>query len=80
VPAPVVLAHIAERRANAALRCNGVAARRENFCDTGGVESSFRQTKCCAQSGATGADDNDVVTVIDEFVIAHAPNPILRIA
>src|SRR5207248_2997097 len=38
VPAPVVLAHIAERGADAALRRDGMAAGREDLADTGGLE------------------------------------------
>ena len=38
VPAPVVLAHIAERGGDAALRRHGVRARREYFGDAGGAQ------------------------------------------
>src|SRR5262245_64856048 len=38
VPAPVVLAHIAERGGDAALRRDGVGARREHLGDAGGLE------------------------------------------
>ena len=80
VPAPVVFAHVAERGADAALRRHGMAARRENLGDAGRVETRLRQPEGRAQAGATGADDDDVVTVIDKFVIAHEPIPMTRIA
>ena len=80
MPAPIVLAHVAERGRNAALRCNRVAARREDLGDTGRVEARIGQTERRAQTGAAGTNDNDVVTVIDKFVIAHAPIPSRKMA
>jgi len=41
VPAPVVFAHIAERGGDAALRCNGMAARWKYFCNAGRAQSFF---------------------------------------
>src|ERR1700751_602876 len=38
VPAPVVLAHIAERGADAALRSDGVATGREHLTNAGGLQ------------------------------------------
>ncbi len=82
VPAPVVLAHVAERGADAALRGHGVAARRKELGDAGGGKSRLRQTQRGAQAGAARADHDDIVGVIDELVCAHAapPNATLRIA
>jgi hypothetical protein len=45
VEAPVVLAHVAERGGNAALRRHGVRAGRENLGDAGGLEALLRQPK-----------------------------------
>ena len=39
VPAPIVVAHIAERGGDAALRRHGMAARREHLGDAGGLEA-----------------------------------------
>ena len=72
VPAPVVLAHVAERRADAALRGDRVAARREHLGDAGGRQPRVREAERRAQTGAAGADDDDVVGVIDELIGAHA--------
>ena len=80
VPAPVVLPHIAERRANAALRRDRVASRRKYLRDTGDLEPRLGKSEGCAKTGATGSDDDDVVAMIDEFVVAHAPTPILKTA
>ncbi len=80
VPAPVVLAHVAERSRDAALRRYRVAAGREHLGDAGRVEAGFRQAEGRTQAGAAGADDDDVITVIDEFVIAHAPIPSFKMA
>ena len=64
VPAPVVLAHIAERGGNAALRCNGVRARRENFGDTGSAQAGLTAPDHRAQTGTAGANNDDVIAVI----------------
>ena len=77
VPAPVVLAHVAERRADAALCGHGVTARREHLGDARGGQARVREPERGAQSGAAGADHDDVVGVIDELIGAHsgaAPN------
>ena len=71
VPAPVVLAHVAERRADAALRRHGVAARRKHLGDAGGRQSGFGKTQRGAQARAARADDQHIVGVVDEFVVAH---------
>ena len=71
----VVLAHIAERRADTALRGYRVAARRKNLGDTRGLEILVRETKGRAQPGTAGANDDHIVIMIDELVVAHAPNP-----
>ena len=68
MPSPVVLAHIAERCGNAALRRDGVRAGREDLGDAGGAQAGFRAADDGAQAGAAGADDDDVVTVIFDRV------------
>ena len=75
MPAPVVLAHVAKRRGDPALRRHRMAARREDLRNAGRVEAGVRQSECGTQAGAARANDDDVVTVIDEFVVAHAPIP-----
>src|SRR5207253_478950 len=64
VPAPVVLAHIAERRADAALRRDGVAARREYLADAGGLEPRSGHSQCRPQTGAAAPDNDDIVGVM----------------
>ena len=68
VPAPVVLAHVAERGRDAALGRHGVAAGREDLADAGGLEAGLGQTQGRAQAGAAGADHDDVVGMVDDFV------------
>src|SRR6185312_5982044 len=91
VPAPVVLAHVAEGRADAALSGHGVAARREELGDACGRESRLRQTQRGPQSRAARSDYDDIVGMVDELVcvarprsrrFSHAapPNATLRIA
>ena len=71
VPAPVVLAHVAERGGNAALRGDGVAARRKYLGQAGGGEPGLGQPEGRAQSRAAGADHHHVIGVVDELVFAH---------
>ena len=75
VPAPVVLAHVGERGADAALRRHRVAARREHLGDAGRREAGLGESQRGAQAGAAGADDDDVVGVIDEGVRGHRRAP-----
>jgi hypothetical protein len=71
MPAPIVVAHVAERRGYAALRSDGMAARREHFGQTGSRQPSFRQTERGAQTRAARADHDHIVCMINEFVFAH---------
>ena len=68
VPAPVVLAHIAERGGDTALGRDRVAAGRENLGDAGGLEAGLAAAERGAQTGAAGADDDDVEGVVGEFI------------
>ena len=68
VPAPVVLAHVAERGADAALRRDGVAAGRKHLGDAGGLQTGGAHAERRAQAGSAGADDDHVVGVVDDVV------------
>ena len=69
VPTPVVGPHVAERGADAALRCDGVATRRKYFAQAGRRQPLLGEAERRAQSGAARTDDDHVVGVIDEFVV-----------
>ena len=71
VPAPIVLAHIAERGGDAALRRDGVRARREDFRDAGGFQPGFSAAKSGAQAGPASADHHDIVIVVDPVISGH---------
>ena len=71
VPTPVVCAHITQRRADTALRGDGVAARREYLGDAGGLQAGRTHAEGCAQPGAAGADHHHVIRVIDNVVSAR---------
>ena len=60
VVVPVVLAHVAERGADAALRRDGVRAGREHLRQHGDVEPREREAQRRLHPGAAGADDDDV--------------------
>ena len=64
VPAPVVLAHVAERGGDAALRRHRVRAGREHLGDAGGLEAGLAAADHGAQAGAAGADHHHVVVVV----------------
>ncbi len=64
VPAPVVLAHVAERCSNAALGRDGVRAGRKHLADAGGAQPCFAAADHRAQAGAAGPDHDHVVAVI----------------
>ena len=70
VPAPVVLAHVAQRRADAALGRHRVAAGGKDLGDAGRIQPGFGQPEGGPQAGAAGAHDHDVEGVIDYGVIA----------
>ena len=60
VPQPVVLTHVTERCADAALCRDGVRARRKHFRQDRHRKSAFRQLKRCAHSRSAGPNDDRV--------------------
>src|SRR5215471_14360740 len=64
VPAPIVLAHVAQGCGDAALRRYGVRAGWENLGDAGSLEPGLTAADNRAQSRAAGADDDHVISVI----------------
>ena len=69
--------HIAERGADAALRRHGMAARRKDLGDAGRLEPGGGHAQGRAQPGAAGADDDDVVAVVDDLVcLRHGGQPL----
>ena len=64
VPAPVVRPHVAERRGDAALRRDRVRARGKHLRHARRLEAGLGAAERCAQAGAAGADDDDIVGVI----------------
>ena len=71
VPAPVIFAHVSERCGDAALRCNRVRAGRENLGDTGGLQSGLRGAKRSPKARAACADNDDVIGMVNEFIVGH---------
>ena len=64
MPAPVVLAHVAEGGAHPPLSGDGVAAGREQFGDASGAQPFEGHAKSRPQAGTTGADHHHIVLVI----------------
>ena len=83
MPAPIIDAHVAERGGDAALRSDRVAARGKHLGQAGRRQTRLRKPKRRAQSRPARADDDHIVGVIDEFVVAHNrenPNTTRKIA
>jgi hypothetical protein len=64
VPAPVVLAHVAERGRDAALRRDRMRAGRKHLGDAGGLEASLAAADDRAQARSAGADHHHVIGVV----------------
>src|SRR6516165_6634030 len=79
VPAPVILAHIAERSGDAALRRNGVGAGREYLGDAGGLEPRLAAAHHRAQARSAGADHDHVVAMIFDRIDAAVEGRALAI-
>jgi len=68
VKAPVVLAHIAERRRDAALRRDRMAAGREDLGDAGRLEAALARAERSPEARTAGADDDHVEGVVDKGI------------
>ena len=75
VPPPVVLAHVAERGAHAALGRHRVAAGRKELGHAGGCDPFGGETERRAQACPARADDDGIVFVVDDGVgLGHSFN------
>jgi len=68
VPAPVILAHIAKRGADAALRGDRVAAGRKHLADASGLEPRCNHAECGTQPSTSGANHDDVIVLMLDWV------------
>ena len=68
----MVRAHVAEAGGDPALRRDGVAAGREDLGDAGGLQALFGRAHGRAKARAAGADDDDVIDMVDDLVGAHS--------
>ena len=68
VPAPIVLAHVAERGADTALGSNRVAAGREYLGEAGSPQSGRPHAERCPQPGPACAHDHHVIGVIGDRI------------
>ena len=68
VPGPVIGRVVAEAGCDAALRCNRVAARREDLGDAGRLQTGFRRAHRRTQARAARADNDNVIGVINDLV------------
>ena len=71
VETPVVLAHVAERGRNAALRGDRVRARRKHFREARRLQTRRGETEGRAQTRAAGTDHDDVDLVFLDLVALH---------
>mmetsp|Transcript_39691 Transcript_39691/g.91336 ORF Transcript_39691/g.91336 Transcript_39691/m.91336 type:complete len:225 (-) Transcript_39691:31-705(-) len=70
VPPPVVRRHVTQRSVDATLRGYSVRARREELSHASSLEARLGSAHRGTETGASGADDNDVVFVVHDRVIA----------
>src|SRR5690348_3361918 len=75
VPLPMVRAHVAEARGDAALRGDGVASGREDLGHAGGLQARSRSAHRRAETGSAGPDHHHVISMIDDLVGAHPATP-----
>ena len=68
VPAPIVVFDISQGSADATLRRDRVAARGKDLGDAGRVQTGRDHAERRSQSGAAGAEHDDVEGVVDDFV------------
>ena len=68
VPAPIVLAHVAECGADAALGGHSMAAGGKHLGDASGLQSGRAHPQRGPQAGAAGTDHNNIIGVIDNGV------------
>ena len=68
VPAPVVVAHVAKGCSDPALCGDRVRSRRKHFGHAGGRQAGLCGPERCPQPGTTGADNHNVVSVINDRV------------
>ena len=71
MPAPIILAHIAQARRDAALRRHGVAAGGKHLGDAGCLQTACGAFQGGAQTGAAGADNHDVESMVNDIVGGH---------
>lgn len=55
---------LSKGRVDTTLSSDSVTSRREQFGNTGSVETSFRKTECRTQTGTTSANHDGVVLVV----------------
>merc|ERR1712093_21258 len=70
MPSPVVLGHVAKSSVDTTLSGDSVGSGGEELCDAGGVEAGLCETEGGSQAGTTGADDDGIVLVVDDRVLA----------
>jgi hypothetical protein len=68
MPAPVVGAHVTERRGDAALGCHRVRAGGKHLGDAGRAQARLGAAERRAQARAAGADDHHIVGVVGQRI------------
>ena len=69
VPAPIVCVHVSEGCVDASLGSHGMGASREQFRNTGSLESLFYQAEGCAKAGSSCAEDYCIEGMVDDGVL-----------
>jgi hypothetical protein len=62
---------LSERGIDTTLRSYSVGSGGEELGDTGGVEASFSETEGCSQTSSSSANNDGIVLVVDNGVLAR---------
>lgn len=65
MPSPIIIVHVSKSCIDAALSCNCMRTSREEFRNTGSLESLLNKTKSSSQSSSSGTNYNGVKGMID---------------
>ena len=76
VPAPIVLAHIAHGRGDAALSSDRMATGWKNFRDTGGLQAGLGRTHGSPQARTARTDHHHIIDMVHNLIgLRHTSAP-----
>mmetsp|Transcript_27195 Transcript_27195/g.33827 ORF Transcript_27195/g.33827 Transcript_27195/m.33827 type:complete len:379 (-) Transcript_27195:7-1143(-) len=79
VVAPVIGVHVAEGSVNTSLCSNSMGSGREELGDASRAETSLRETKSSTESSTTSTDNDGIVSVVDDGIVADTALALITI-